>query len=100
MSPDPGRAVAESHGKARLGAILRLLAKGGASASGGAAAGSATVEAAITQRDSAGVTPGGQPCCRTAGGEESRDGIAVDVQYLGIQRGAQTAQREAAGGLA
>src|SRR5271157_3964984 len=60
-------------------------------------AGAATVEAAVAERDAAGVTPGGQSGGRTACGEEPRDGLTADVQDLGIQRGGQPAQREPAG---
>ncbi len=71
----------------------------GRSALGGGPAGAAAVEAAVTERDAAGVAPRGQPGGRTARGEEPGDRLAADVQHLGVQSGREPAQGEAAGAL-
>jgi len=67
------------------------------SGGGGGSAGAAAVEAAVTQRDAAGVPSGGEPGSGSAGREQARDRVAADMQHLGGQRRVQAAERETAG---
>src|SRR3954470_1785106 len=64
---------------------------------GGTPSGAAAVEAAVPERDAAGVTPAGQACGRPPRGVKAGDGLAADVQHFAVQRGLQAAEGESAG---
>src|SRR6185295_1778988 len=64
------------------------------SALGDGAAGAPAVEAAVAERDAAGVAPRRHARRAAARRIQAGDRFATDMQHLGVERGLQAAQRE------